>query len=147
MTESTETPSPRYIDPTDDQGRDLFTKGIDRPVLMLNLLRFRETANYDAHPHLAPDHDISGRQAYDLYARHTQPFLKALGGSITFFGEALPYLIGPKNEIWDIAMVVRHTNLDAFLGMATDPAYLAGTGHRQAALEDSRLLPILDRTA
>ncbi len=146
MIESTDSPIPRYIDPTDDQGRVLFTRGIEGSVMMLNLLRFREKANYGAHPHLDPGNDISGRQAYDLYARHTLPFLEALGGSMTFFGEALPYLIGPPDEMWDVAMIVRHTSLNAFLGMATDPAYMAGIGHREAALEDSRLLPILDRT-
>lgn len=111
---------------------------------MLNLLRFRERADYEAHPHLAPDAKISGRQAYDLYVGHTQPYLEALGGSVILVGDAQPFLIGPTNETWDAAMLVRHSSLDAFLGMANDPGCMAGAGHRAAALEDSRLLPILE---
>ncbi len=143
MNDSPDTTGKRYIDPTQEQGRSLFTKGIEGPVSMLNLLRFRETADYRAHPDLAPETEISGRQAYAIYSRHTLPYLEALGGSVTFSGEAQPFLIGPTDETWDVAMVVRHASLEAFLSMATDPGYMAGIGHREAALEDSRLLPIV----
>ncbi len=111
---------------------------------MLNLLRFREIADYRAHPDIAPETEISGKHAYAIYSRHTLPYLEALGGSVTFSGEAHPFLIGPTDEAWDLALVVRHTSLEAFLSMATDPGYMAGIGHREAALEDSRLLPIVE---
>ena len=144
MNDSTDTTTQRYIDPTDEQGRALFTRGIEGPVSMLNLLRFRETADYQAHPELAPDSEISGKHAYAIYSRHTLPYLEALGGSVIFSGVAQPFLIGPTDETWDLGMVVRHTSLEAFLSMATDPGYMAGIGHREAALEDSRLLPIVE---
>ena len=144
MHDSPDTTARRYIDPTEAQGRTLFTKGIQGPVAMLNLLRFRKIADYSAHPNLAPDTQISGQRAYAIYSRHTLPYLEALGGSVAFSGEAHPFLIGPSDETWDLAMVVRHTSLEAFLSMATDPGYLAGVGHREAALEDSRLLPIVE---
>lgn len=51
---------------------------------MLNLLRFREIADYSAFPALAPPEPISGSAAYDRYVRHTIPFLTAGGGSVTF---------------------------------------------------------------
>ncbi len=110
---------------------------------MLNLLRFRDRADYEAHPELAPDTTISGRQAYERYVRHTQPHLEAVGGSVIFVGDALPFLVGPTDETWDAAMLVRHASLDTFLGMANHPGCMEGAGHRLAALEDSRLLPIL----
>lgn len=40
-------------------------------------------------------------------------------------------------------MLVRHESLEAFMAMANNSAYLAGIGHRVAALKDSRLLPIV----
>ena len=49
---------------------------------MLNLLRCREEADYADSPLLAPPSPISGRDAYDLYIRHTIPFLNATGGSL-----------------------------------------------------------------
>jgi hypothetical protein len=39
-------------------------------------------------------------------------------------------------------LVVRHVSVQVFMSFATNPEYLAGIGHRNAALEDSRLLPI-----
>ena len=49
---------------------------------MLNLLRFRQQADYTAAPDLAPPSPISGSEAYDRYVRHTLPFLTAGGGSV-----------------------------------------------------------------
>ncbi len=42
-------------------------------------------------------------------------------------------------------MMVRQSSAEAFLAFASNPAYLAGMGHRTAALEDSRLLPLTGR--
>jgi hypothetical protein len=41
-----------------------------------------------------------------------------------------------------MAMLVRQHSLASFMRFASDQAYLAGMGHRTAALEDSRLLPL-----
>jgi hypothetical protein len=38
-------PRRMYLDPTDDDARRLIQRGIDGPLLMLNLLRFREIAD------------------------------------------------------------------------------------------------------
>ena len=39
-------------------------------------------------------------------------------------------------------MLVRQHSVAAFLAFASNEAYLAGMGHRTAAVEDSRLLPL-----
>jgi len=49
-----------YLDPTDDDARRLFQRGIEGPLLMLNLLRFREIADYGDFPDLASIEPISG---------------------------------------------------------------------------------------
>ena len=64
---------PMYLDPTDENARRLFQRGIEGPLLMLNLLRFREIADYSGFPDLAPLEPISGSAAYDRYVRHTLP--------------------------------------------------------------------------
>lgn len=109
---------------------------------MINLLRLREMADYSTHPALAPASPISGAQAFDRYVQHTLPFLRASGGDIVVMGAAGHYLIGPAHERWDLAMVVRQHSVETFLGFAHHPDYLAGLGHRAAALEDSRLLAL-----
>jgi hypothetical protein len=111
---------------------------------MLNLMRFREVADYSAAPKLAPAAPISGAAAYRLYVEHTRPLLAASGGEIVFLGSGGPLFIGPPEERWDAAMLVRQSSLAAFLAFATNPEYLAGLGHRVAALEDSRLLPLVE---
>jgi hypothetical protein len=39
-------------------------------------------------------------------------------------------------------MLVRQSSVQSFLAFASNQTYLAGMGHRTAALEDSRLLPL-----
>ena len=131
-----------FLEPTQEQGMHFVQNAPDGPVTMLNLLQFRDVADYSAHPDLAPDEPISGRAAYDRYAQHTVPILEAEGGSVAFLGSANRLLIGPADVRWDMVMLVTHASADAFLAMASNAAYLKGIGHRTAALADSRLLPI-----
>ncbi len=109
---------------------------------MLNLLRFRAVADYSQHPKLAPDAPISGREAYERYMAHTLPFLDEAGSALVFSGPAESGLIGPADEHWDHVLLVRHASRAAFLAFAQHDAYLAGAGHRTAALLDSRLVPV-----
>jgi hypothetical protein len=133
-----------YLEPSDDNARRLLERGIKGPVTMLNLLRFRELADYSAFPELAPAEPISGREAYDRYVGHTAPFLIASGGSVEFFGSGGHCLIGPADERWDAIMLVKQASVEDFFAFATNQEYLAGIGHRTAGLEDSRLLPIVE---
>jgi uncharacterized protein (DUF1330 family) len=131
-----------YLEPTQRAGRELLQRGLRGPVVMLNLLRFRAVADYSAFPDIAPAVPISGAEAYDRYMAHTMPFLRESGGELLFFGEGGPFLIGPEGEHWDRAMLVRQSSIEEFIGFASNEAYLKGIGHRTAALEDSRLLPL-----
>ena len=136
-----------YLDPTQEQGRAFFTRSIEGSVVMLNLLRFRSTADYSKAPALMPAAPISGEEAYRLYIDHTLPFLKASGGELLFYGCGGDFLIGPVNERWDAAMLVRQSSVGSFLSFASNQDYLAGMAHRTAALEDSRLLPLINAHA
>jgi hypothetical protein len=134
----------RYIEPSREAGRLLMQRGIEGPIIMLNLMRFREIADYTANPELAPAAPIRGAEAFDRYIRHTLPFLRESGGDVTFLAAGGALLIGPEAERWDMAMLVRQSSLASFLAFANHAGYLAGLGHRTAALEDSRLLPLTE---
>jgi len=134
----------RYLEPSDETGGAFFARGLHGPVVMLNLVRFRQMADYSATPELAPSEPISGEQAYGFYLEHMLPFLEGSGGEVMFVGNGGALLIGPDAERWDLAMLVRQTSANAFLSFAGDPEFLAGLGHRQAALEDSRVLPLVE---
>lgn len=138
-----------YLEPTPEAGRAFFGGQAGRApgsIVMLNLLRFREIADYAQAPTLEPETPISGEAAYRRYMDHTRPHLIASGGEILFYGRGGTFLIGPGDERWDAAMLVRQTSAHAFLAFAADEGYLAGMGHRIAALEDSRLLPLIPET-
>ena len=77
----------KYLMPTQEAGREFVMRHIQGSVVMLNLLRFREIADYSATPELIPTEPISGESAYQLYIEHTLPFLTESGGEILFMRE------------------------------------------------------------
>lgn len=132
-----------YLAPSWESGCDLFRRNIVGEVVMLNLLRFRDIADYGATPELAPAEPISGAEAFGRYIAHTSPYLEASGGSLLFISEGGPFFIGPEAERWDRAMLVRQSSVQNFIAFASHEGYLAGYGHRLAAIADSRLLPLV----
>ena len=132
-----------HLEPTRESGRALVMRRIPGEVVMLNLLRYREIADYSTCPELALGAPISGAAAFQRYIEHTLPFLRESGGDLLFLGTGGHFLIGPQAEHWDLAMLVRQNSVDSFLAFASNTGYLAGLGHRIAALEDSRLLPLI----
>ena len=134
----------RFLEVTQEAGVALFRRNITGEVVMLNLLRFRDVADYSAKPELMPSQPISGAEAYQKYIDHTLPFLKESGGDLVFLGKGGNFLIGPRQERWDLVMLVRQKSLSDFIAFSSNQEYLAGIGHRTAALEDSRLLPLVE---
>lgn len=132
-----------YLEPSWEAGRDLVRRSIAGEIVMLNLLRLRDVADYAAAPELAPPQPISGAEAFDRYIAHTRPHLEASGGSLFFLAEGGPFLIGPQTEHWERVMLVRQRSVQDFIAFAGNAAYLAGIGHRTAAVADSRLLPLI----
>ncbi|CAB1056810.1 hypothetical protein D1BOALGB6SA_1549 [Olavius sp. associated proteobacterium Delta 1] len=52
-----------------------------------------------------------------------------------------------RNISGEVIMLVRQKSLSDFMVFASNQGYLAGLGHRTAALEDSRLLPLVESRA
>lgn len=121
------------ITPTRDQIEALASAAQDGPVVMLNLLRFKDRAD-------GIDAGVSGREAYERYARATGPFLEAVGGRVLQAAEARQTVIGPQAPEWDMVLLVEYPSRAKFLEMATNPEYLKIHEHREAALADSRLI-------
>ncbi|MGB5492245.1 MAG: DUF1330 domain-containing protein [Woeseiaceae bacterium] len=123
-----------YIDPERDQFDAFKALPRDKPIMMLNLLRFRETADYE------DGRESSGAEAYANYGRESAPIFRRVGGEIIWRGRPEVILIGPKDKHWDLIFVARYPTADAFLEMVTDPHYQIAVKHRQAAVLDSRLI-------
>ena len=82
---------------------------------MLNMLKFKDVADYSEYPELAPDKPISGRYAYQKYIDHTLPLLQKTGGDIYFLGDGGKYFIGPQNERWDLIMLIKQNSANDFM--------------------------------
>src|SRR4051794_1261153 len=95
-----------FLDPADESFRLLLLRRISGPVTMLNLLRFRDWADYSRFPEAAPAEPVTGAQAFDRYLDQTMPFLTASGGSIAFLGSGGYTFVGPPGERWDLVMAV-----------------------------------------
>lgn len=105
----------------------------DEPVVMLNLLRYRDQAE-NGH---GVD-GLSGREAYGVYGERFAALHPRYGGEPVWMGRALNSLIG--SESWDIVILVRYPTRRQFLAMFEDPDYQAIAPIRAAALADSRLV-------
>ncbi len=128
-----------FVDPERAQFETFKTLDRDHPIEMLNLVRFRERADYPAGHELA-DAGLSGAEAYQKYGAETAPIIARLGASILWRGAFQTLLIGPANEMWDEVFIARYPTAHAFLEMVTDPVYQNAVIHRQAAVETSRLI-------
>lgn len=133
-----------FLEPTQESGAALFSRNISGPVVMLNMLRLNEIADYSATPQLALEKPISGREAFQRYITHTLPFLKESGGELVLLGDGGKFFIGPADDQWDVVMLVKQNSLASFMEFASNTEYLLGMGHRTAAVLDSRLLPIVE---
>jgi len=123
-----------HIDPTWESFALFRALPADRPIHMLNLVRLRARAAY-------PDgREASGREAYRAYARASGPIFTRLGGAQIWIGRPELTLIGPESERWDIAFIAQYPSGAAFAQMLRDPEYREAVRHRQAAVEDSRLI-------
>jgi uncharacterized protein (DUF1330 family) len=114
-----------HIDPTKETFAAFRADDRPGPIHMLNLVRLRARAAY------SDGREATGAEAYEAYGRESLPVFSRLGGKIVWRGRFELMLIGPAEERWDLAFIV---------AMIRDPVYREAVKHRQAAVEDSRLI-------
>ena len=123
-----------FIDPTKETFVQFRTNDRAGPIHMLNLVRLRDRAAYpDGRP-------ATGAEAYAAYGRESGPVFTRLGGRIVWMGGFELMLIGPSDERWDHCFIAEYPSVAAFVEMIRDPVYREAVKHRQAAVEDSRLI-------
>ncbi len=107
----------------------------DESVVMLNLLKYRDVAASG----FGVD-GMTGEAAYREYGRRFAELHPRFGGEPIWMGRAGNTVIGPTDERWDIAILVRYPSRAQFVAMFRDPDYQAIAPIRAAALEDSRII-------
>lgn len=114
----------------------------DSPIHMVNLLRYRDRADYGDRTDIEP---CSGREAY--HQRYVPAFgriasAEGLDGiKPAWFGAVLAHIVASPDEQWDDVAIVEYPSFAAFRRVVESPAYQAEAApHREAALDDWRLI-------
>lgn len=115
-------------DPKQIEG--LMQQGPDGPVFMVNLLKFKDKAEYAD----GRECSLSGREAYMRYARAVAELLPKFGGVAFFAGDVTHLSIGTVEELWDeIAIAVYRSRAD-MVRMSMSEEWREIAVHRSAGL-------------
>ena len=102
----------------------------DDPILMVNLLKFKDKAEYED----GRATNLTGREAYEIYVTETREHLANVGAELILGGEVNGLLLGDVEELWDAFGVARYPSRKAMIAMARNPAYIESEKHRAAGL-------------
>jgi uncharacterized protein (DUF1330 family) len=126
------------IRPNKDQFLALASAPDEGPVVMLNLLKFKETAT---------DGNASGASEYGKYSDVVVQMVEARGGKVRWMGRADQVLIGDDDaNDWDSVALVEYPSRKAFIDMVTAPDYEKAHEHRESGLERTVLIACTPRT-
>ena len=117
--------------PNEDQIKGFSEQGGDKPIYMVNLLKFKEKASY-------PDKresNLTGEEAYAIYAEEVAGHLAKVGGKPVFGGEVERLMLGEVEDLWDKVAIAMYPSRKAMLQMINDPDYIVSAQHRVAGLE------------
>jgi uncharacterized protein (DUF1330 family) len=104
----------------------------DTPVVMLNLMRFREKSL---------DGNGSGWDAYLRYSKLAIGLIKARGGTIIWTGDAEAVALGvPHSQRWDYVALVRYPSRASFLAMMHSPEYAVANVERENGCADHAIV-------
>ena len=117
--------------PNETQLKEFNQQGEDKPIFMVNLLKFKDKAQY-------PDKretDLTGREAYAIYGEDVVEHLASVGGKPMFGGNVERLMLGEVEDLWDQVAIAMYPSRKAMLEMISDPDYIISAQHRVAGLE------------
>jgi uncharacterized protein (DUF1330 family) len=122
--------------PKGEQLGEAMAKGSNGPIVMVNLLKFKDRAIYKD----GRADDASGREAYDRYGKEMIKFVTAHGGRLLFMGPVKSLVIGNVEEVWDAVALVEYPSSEAFVKIAMSPDVAKIGVHREAGLAGQLLI-------
>lgn len=105
-------------------------KGPDGPVFMINLLKFRDQAEYAD----GRETDLTGYQAYQLYGAGVAGLLPEYGGQFFFMSNVTFLSLGQVEELWDEVAIAVYPDRGALFRMSSSKAWQDLAIHREAGL-------------
>ena len=118
------------VTPNQEQIEGFFEQGPEGPIYMLNLLKFKENAVYED----GVESELSGAEAYALYAAEVSKILITLGGGGMFNAKVERLVLGDVEELWDTVAIAMYPSRQAMIAMMQSPEYQAIHHHRDAGL-------------
>ncbi len=125
--------------PAPERMRMLIAEGDPTAIVMLNLLRFRELAEYSD----GRSTTLSGREAYNLYGEGMREIVEGEGGKVLFYGDITGLIIGQIGELWDAVALVQYPSSADFARIAMLPEVQHIGIHRAAGLKGQLLIRIV----
>ena len=128
-----------FVDPSRENWQAFKDLPRDRPIHMLNLIKFRDLADY---PEGHPNHGkgLTGRAAYAIYLEGFQRLVAGDGAAMVWEAQQECVVTGPADE-WDEVFVMGYPNSGVFMAMVKNEEYVRDVvPHRSAAVADSRLI-------
>ena len=99
-------------------------------IHMVNLLKFKDKAEYKD----GRQTDLTGKEAYQIYAKEVQEHLRKVGAKMTFSGEVSRLILGEVEELWDMIAIAEYPSRKAMRSMIMDKEYQKSEEHRSAGL-------------
>lgn len=119
------------VGPNEDQIKTFMEPGHDKPVYMVNLLKYKKKAEYED----GRETNLTGREAYKIYAGEVAEHLAAVGGKGVFGASVTQLTIGNVEDLWDDVAIAMYPNRKAMMEMSMLPDFAASSAHRTAGLE------------
>lgn len=116
---------------TPEQRRALREKGPDGPIVMVNLLKFRDRAQYEDGRESA----LSGREAYAIYGAAVAKLVEKHGGRVLFAGDVTHLMLGQADPLWDEVALAEYPDRAALVAMSMSAEWQEIAVHRTAGLE------------
>ena len=118
--------------PTDPERlKGMMEKGPDGPIFMVNLLKFKDKAEYDD----GRPCDLSGRDAYMIYGRAVTELLPKFGGRGLFAGDVTFLALGQVEELWDEIAIAMYPDRASMVRMSMSEEWREIAVHRMAGLK------------
>lgn len=118
------------VAPSEAQLKEFLEPGAEGPIYMLNLLKFKEKAEYED----GRETDLTGEEAYALYGAEVAKILINLGGGPMFSAKVERLMLGEVEELWDQVAIAMYPSRQAMLEMMQSAEYQAIHHHRDAGL-------------
>lgn len=110
---------------------EMMEKGPDGPIFMVNLLKFKDKAEYDD----GRPCDLSGRDAYLIYGRAVSELLPKFGGRGIFAGDVTFLALGQVEELWDEVAIATYPDRASMVRMSLSEEWREIAVHRSAGLK------------